>query len=238
MSTVLTDRPPSPSEPDRSRGSIGFVVAAAVLVVGVVGAVLLFGIQRPPALEPIEPGAAPAPATPLAMTSWSGGQSCLEVVQTDGTTSEVVCDPDELQVVAWIDDGIVVWRWTMSGEGYDVLDPETGAPRDVVVRGDGYYPEEARDAYALRSRHVDGEVVVTSSEHGELWRVAASEGYYVDNGLTAPDGSVVAAVDAADRLLVLDPDGQLEPRVWRERMPDWPMIVWQGTPLPDELTLE
>jgi hypothetical protein len=243
MTMTVTPVVPAPSEPgpvpNRGIRSVGYLVAAAILVVGVVGLVLLFGVHRPPPLDDVAPGASPAPPAAVAWTGWTGSRHCLSVIRSDGGMAELTCDRDGLDVIAWTDDGIVVRNWTGPGTALELVDPETGRTLESWLAGDESAVdralgdiEEAPLDTTLYSRYRDGVLTVTAADGTELWRVEASGNYRVQRGLRAPDGSVVAAIDSSGRLLVLDPTGTSEPRVWRDGLDEWSRFVWEGEPLP------
>jgi hypothetical protein len=244
---AVTPVAPAPAEPaptpDRGIRSVAYLVAAAILVVGVVGLVLLFGVHRPPPLDDIAPGASPEPPAAVAWTGWTGSRSCLSVIQPDGSMTELTCDREGLDVVAWIDDGIVVHnRRSGSSRSLELIDPETGRTLESWLAGDenavyqalGYFDDPALDT-TLYSRYRDGVLTVSASDGTQLWRVEAPEVYRVQRGLRSPDGSVVAAIDSGGRLLVLDATGSSEPRVWRDGLDEWSLFVWEGQPLPAEI---
>jgi hypothetical protein len=240
---TVTPVAPAPAEPgptpDRGMRSVAYLVAAAILVVGVVGLVLLFGVHRPPPLDDIAPGASPAPPAAVAWTGWTGSRNCLNVIRTDGSATELTCDNDGLDVVAWTDDGIVVRNWTGPSTALELIDPETGRTLESWLAGDesavdralGDIEEPALDT-TLYSRYRDGVLTVSASDGTQLWRVEAPEVYRVQRGLRSLDGSVIAAIDSGGRLLVLDPSGASEPRVWRDGLDEWLRFVWEGQPLP------
>jgi YD repeat-containing protein len=237
MTTLETDVRSATPEPDPADRDLRYVVVAAVLIVGVVVAVLLFGVQRPPALDPVTPGQAPEPTASLAWSGWDGDGDCVHVLDPSGEAHEVTCDRDGFELIAWDDDGLVLLRWTGSGQRLETIDPDTG---EVVATRTVRDPEAAFEREGefgdttLYSRWRDGVVTVTEDAPGDpvLWSVDAPESYRVERGAAAPDGSVIAGVDTAGRLLLFDPAGEVAPRVWHDDLPDWGGLVWEGTPLP------
>jgi hypothetical protein len=237
MTDQLTTRPdPAPSSRTRSVASL---VAAAVLIVAVVVAVLLFGVQRPPRLADVARGEPPEPPAGIAWTEWQQ-QDCVWVLRPEGSATRLTCDRDGIDVRAWTDDGLVVTRWT-GGNLVTVerLDPDDGAvlatwevPERSLERGvDGEHDVEEGPG-VLRSRWQDGTLTVTTREGAELWTVETFQDYRVERGTPAPDGSVIAAVDSLGRLLLLDGTGEHEPRRWATDVPPWGPLVWEGTPWP------
>jgi hypothetical protein len=231
-----------PVTPEAGSGSVArnllYLVAAAVLIIGVVVAVLLFGVHRPPALAPVVPGQAPEPPASLAWSGWDGSSECLHVVDPSGQTREVTCGLDGGELVAWDDEGIVLLHWTGAGQRLETIDPDSGGvvstrtARDLEAAMD--HEREFGDT-ALYSRWRDGVLTVTGDAPGDtvLWTVEAPESYRVDRGVLAPDGSVIAAADTTGRLLVLDAAGEAAPRIWHDDVPDWGRLVWEGTALPE-----
>lgn len=240
--TPVAPAPASPEPREHHDRNVWFVVAAAALILAVVGLVLLFGINRPPPLDAVEAGASPAPPAAVAVTSWTGSRQCLHVVQPDGTATELICGPQELDVVAWTDEGIVVRDWTGGGRALELIDPATGRTLQSWMAGDetdidralGDLGELPLDT-TLSSRYRDGVLIVMAADGTELWRVDAADSYRVQRGLRSPDGSVIAALDTSGRLLVLDATGASEPRVWHDGLDEWGRFVWEGQPLPAKI---
>jgi hypothetical protein len=233
--SVAPEPPPAPASRD-----LRYLVAAAVLVVGVVAAVLVFGVQRPPQLDAVVPGEAPEAPASLAWNEWSGDRDCVHVVDPNGQVRVVTCAREGFELVAWDDEGLVLLQWTGSGERLETIDPDTGevvatrSVRDV----EGAFDRELEFAdTALYSRWRDGVLTVTRDGPDDvvLWAVEAPEAYRVERGTAAPDGSVIAGVDATGRLLLFDAAGELAPRVWHDDVATWSRLVWEGTALPEPL---
>jgi hypothetical protein len=243
MTTLETDlRPAEPERPASPMGrDVRYLVATAVLIVGVVAAVLLFGVQRPPALDPVTSGQPPEPPASLAWSGWTEDGDCVRVVDPRGTTRELTCDHDGGELVAWDDEGLVLLTWSGSGQRLETLDPDTGelvSSRTVSDIEAALDHEREFGDTALYSRWREGVLTVTEDSPGDtvLWAVEAPESYRVDRGVLAPDGRVVAGVDSAGRLLVFDAAGEEAPRLWHDDLPEWGPLVWEGTPLPERPT--
>jgi hypothetical protein len=241
MSTILdTQTPAAEPRPEPTPRTLWYVIATAVLVVGVVAAVLVFGVHRPPAVDPVESGQAPEPPASLAWQGWDGSQDCIHTIDPAGVIREVTCDRDGFELLGWTDDGLVVRRWFSSGERLETLDPDTGEAVDAVIVRDVEAALErglADGDQSLYSRWRDGILTVTEAAPDDtvLWATEAPETYRVERGVVAPDGSVLAGVDTAGRLLVFDATGGLAPRLWHDDVPQWGSLVWEGTALPEEL---
>lgn len=244
MSTILeTEAPGADRGPEPTSHTLWYVITAGALVVGVVAAVLVFGIQRPPTVDPVEPGQAPEPPASLAWQGWDGGSDCIHTIDPSGAVHEVTCDRHGFELLAWTDDGLVVRRWVSSGERLETLDPDTGevvdtlTVRDVEAAFERALPDGDQ---ALYSRWRDGVLAVTADAPDDtvLWAVEAPETYRVDRGVASPDGSVIAGVDTAGRLLVFDTTGELPPRLWHDEVPEWGGLAWEGTVLPEELVTD
>lgn len=214
----------------RPRRSVPLLVAAAILVVVVVGLVLAFGIVRPPALATLADQPEPAPPGRLAWTAWSDNGTCIHVLDTDGTIQrELWCERDGAEVVAWTDDGIVVRSWHERGEELTVVDPATG---EVVDRRRVEHVDDAVPTESVYAERRDGRlVVVRDRDRAVVWEVEAPDTYHVRSSAVSPDGGWVAMVDSAERVLVVPSDGSAPPRVWAEDVPSWQWLIWEGTPL-------
>jgi hypothetical protein len=222
---VTTLLSPSPAEPEVPRRDARWLVAAAVLATVVVGLVLVFGVVRPPALEALTD---PDFDGAVAVVTWDR-EPCLRVVGPDGGVSEVRCDGELGELVAWTEEGIVLRTWRGAGPELETVDARTG--ETIARRDDGddasAWPEPDVDA----ARVEDGRLLVRDGST-ELWSVAARGGYEVLAGWTSPDGRWVALQDAADRLLLVPADGSAAPVVWAEDIEGHSPIVWRGDTLP------
>lgn len=215
--------------PPRDAARRGSLIAAAVLVVLTVGAVVLWGVERPPDVAPLEPGHDLAPQAGIAWTDDGGADTCVHIAQPDGDTRELTC---ELRgsVVGWDDRGVLVQEFVADGEQLVVVDPETGergaeAVDEPVTRGSG---DE------VVGRPSDDDVLRIEDRQDSDVQVAAFDAppsYGLRWGEYAPDRHGVAVIDRADRLLFIpvDEDGQGrgEPRVWAEDVGAF-TAVWQG----------
>jgi len=223
----------------RTQRSTLALVAAAILLVVVVGLVLLFGIARPPALPNLTDQPDPAPSAAVAWTSFDSDDGpCLHVARTDGTTASLTCNLDG-QVWAWDDDGIAVFIYGPR-DALQIIDPATGEiverrQVDAVDGIEGRQPPMPSPGGTVSSRHTDGTLTVIRDDTRDvIWEVEAPEGYRVGSGAVSPDGAWVAMFDSAERLLLVPADGSGEPRVWAEDTTEWEVPVWEGTLLPTD----
>lgn len=212
------------SAPNRSTP---LLIAAAVLVVTVVGIVLLFGVKRPPALPLLSESPDPAPSAAIAWADSGNDELCIHVARPDGTVTQVRCDPQGGQLLGWPDDDrIVIARHDGRGSVADI-DPATGEVIAVRAQDAGAEPPGPPPADAVISYREDAALVV---EHDgtELWRVTAPEGYDVHSSSVSPDARFIAMTDTADRLLVVPADGSHPPRIWADDVESWTIPVWEG----------
>lgn len=240
--TATTDVRSTAPEPGPARATrdLRYLVGAAVLIVAVVAAVLVFGVQRPPRLDEVAPGEAPEAPAALAWAAWTGSSNCVHVVDPSGQVRVVTCAREGFELIGWDDRGIVLLHWLGSGERVETIDPDTGeviATRTVrEVDLDGVFDEGfgGGDSVVL-SRWRDGILTVVKDGPGGyvLWAVEAPEAYRVEQGSLAPDGGVIAGVDSAGRLLLFDAAGEVPPRVWNDDTPPWSRLVWQGSAPPE-----
>jgi hypothetical protein len=226
MTAIST--PPVPTRPEDGRPdrSVPLLIAAGVLVLAVVGAVLVFGVQRPPALDTITDVPVPAPSAGIAYLAEQPDRSCVQVVRPDGTTPEPWCDHQGGELIGWTDEGLLLRHWDGT-ESVRILDPDTG---EVVGRSRGRSWREPYDRPAVWTEHRDGELIVRLDEDDtELWRVEVADRYELRTSATSLDGAWVAMVDSSDRLLVVPADGSVPPRVWTTDVASWQWPVWEGT---------
>jgi hypothetical protein len=225
MTTTITPtvpERPGPVGPDRS---VTLLVVAGVLVLVVVGAVLMFGIQRPPTVESLAADPDPAPSAAVAYLTQQGSQSCLRIAYPDGTVAGSWCDRMGGELVGWDEEGILLRRW----DGVDTvraIDPGSG---EVVGRVRDRDWREPYDHQPVWTEHRDGELVVRLEDDTELWRVTAPERYEIHSSARSADGDWVALVDSADRLLVVPADGSAPPRQWASGVSAWQWPVWEDT---------
>lgn len=215
--------------PPRDR-SVPLLLAAAAVIVATVVVVLVFGVNRPPALEPLAAGP-DTPSEGLVRITWRADSACLEVFTVAEGRTELTCDLDGGEILGWKDDVIALRTWSQVGEEL-LLIGEDGEVRSRRLIG----PEESQrlpvSPYAgARTTHRDGRLTVTVAATGTVaWEVEAASNYRVEVNALSADGRWLAMVDTASRLLVVAADGSAPPRVWVEGLGSpWDAIVWEGT---------
>src|SRR5690606_30023731 len=132
MSAPTRSAPPEAhaSPPQRS---VPLLIGAGLLVVLVVAAVIVVGVERPPAVRSLAEDPDPAPPAAVAWTVPRGEQQCLRVAHPDGAVSEPWCAAADGELIGWSDEGFLVRRWSPQDDLL-VLDPRTG---DVLSRDVG-----------------------------------------------------------------------------------------------------
>lgn len=215
--------------PPRDR-SVPLLLAAAAVIIATVVVVLVFGVNRPPALEPLAAGP-DAPSEGLARITWREDSACLEVFTVAEGRTEVTCELDGGEILGWKDDVIALRSWSEVGEEF-LLVGEDGEVRSRRLLS----PEESQrlpfSPYAgARTSHRDGRLTVTVAATDTVaWDVKAASNYRVEVNALSDDGRWLAMVDTAGRLLVVPADGSGPPRVWVEDLGNaWDAIVWEGT---------
>jgi hypothetical protein len=208
----------------RADRSVPLLVAAAVLVLLVVGAVVLFGVDRPPSVASLAEEPDPAPTAAVAWTAQEGERTCVRIAWPDGRTTEPRCATDGGEVVGWTSDGVLLRRW--DDDQVRVLDPRSGA---LLGRGPQDRLTPTHEDAAVWTEHRDGELIVRSqADDTELWRVPAPDRYTIRSSSRSADGGWVAMIDSAERLLVVAADGSVAPREWAAGGPAWQPPVWEG----------
>ena len=225
-------RPSSPAArpPRTDPARRGSLIAAAAVVVLTVGAVVLWGVERPPELSPLEPGGGFAPEAGIAWTDGDDTGSCVHLARPDGSSSELTCEVRG-RVVGWDDRGVLVQEFVPDGTDLVIVDPDTGdrqteALDEPIQRGAG---DE------VVGRHLDdGDVLRIEDRRSsdvQVANLAAGPSYDLRWGEYAPDRHGVAVIDSADRLLFIPVDdrghGVDAPRVWVEDVEAFD-AVWQG----------
>jgi hypothetical protein len=199
------------------------LVAAAALVVVVVGLVLTFGVIRPPALSPLD---APGFDGAVAFTEW-GREACVVTVTADGTRTPAWCDAQGGELVGWPERGLVVRSWRHELEQLVTIDPATGEEL-ASVSADGAsdpgWPEPELGPSVVRAGRLE-----VRYDDQVLWSTEARDPYEVTAGWVSPDGTWIALQDTAERLLVVPADGSAPPQVWAEDVSPYVPIVWRGT---------
>jgi hypothetical protein len=200
------------------------LVAAATLVIGVVGGVLLFAVPRAPAIPELSSDVTASGADPgrLAWTSWQGDVPCLIVLDATGSTDRSCAAELDGEVVGW-EDGEVVLSAVGSGSGTVRVDPTSGAtrrgPEDLDATG---RPLPGSDLAVAR----DQGVLTVEVEGTVVWEVDAPAEYTVSWAQVDREGRLVLLRDRAGRWLVVPADGSDGPRLWTEEPGAWRSIAW------------
>jgi hypothetical protein len=220
---------PSAAAPSGGERSVALLVGAAVVVVLVVAAVLVFGVDRPPALEPLGDAAGPPPSAPVAWMAGTSDGNCLSVARPDGSVEELWCDGAHAELRGWTRPGeIDLHTYDEVGEAVRTYDAETGellSRTSVDVDRGGEYGRQV-----VWTERRDGALVVhLAADDTELWRTDAADRYDIESSALSADGDWAAMVDTAERLLVVPTDGSTAPRVWAEDVPGWQPPLWEGT---------
>ena len=221
---------PSRSQAQGSRASTGepsmpLLVAAAVVVIAVVAAVLVFGVQSPPQVPSLGATQQPSPQAAVAWLAHDGAETCVRIAWPDGSETRPWCDDAGGEVVGWGTAGISVSDYSGPAARRLVIDPRTGEVLEVRV-DPSFRPHTPSDSTVGTYREGGEQVVML--EDRELWRVEAPETYDVRSSSVSPDGRWVAMVDEAERLLVVPSDGSAPPQLWAGEVSTWGPLVWQG----------
>lgn len=217
------------TEASPRRGTIGYLVAAVALIGVVVGLVLVFGVVRPPALEPLA-GSGSTPPGGVAWTEWNDRDGCeaLVVARADGSTRVVACDDGLGELVGWTDRGIAFLGWAKEARVLTYRDPNTG----LIAASDPYPGTDYYGPFGDVDVDSNGGLTVRDRVSGEvIWQVDAAGRYTVDQGWRSPDGAWYVLVDSFDRLLVVPAGGTRTPVIWANVDHDSYVqrVVWEGT---------
>jgi hypothetical protein len=226
----------SPSETRSEDRSMPMLVAAVMLVVAAAVAVFLFGGDRrlplvggePPPVESLEADPMFTPPSAIAWTTGSRDEPpCLYVGDPSGEVRRIACDPDYVRIFGWTDDGILMFEGGPEEESVVAIDPGTGERTPMRLEED---PDLAPDITLVTNRE-QGRLqvtIITLRERITVWEVEAPDTYDVREAALAPDGTAVAMIDTAGRLLVAPADGSRAPRQWSEQVEDHTDLTWEG----------
>lgn len=210
---------------------IPILVAVAVLVVAVVGAVYVFGVERPPSVEPLESESTFTPPGTIAWRTGVGTDRCLYVGEPRGATREVACNPAYASPLAFTDEGILVREEAPDDERFVLVDPATGERSLTTLEVE----PEPRGMTPPWTDHEDGRLRVAigerDAEQNVVWEVEAPDTYDIRAAVVSPDGTSVAMTDSEGRLLVAPTDGSVAPLLWSEQVGRYTDIIWEGTEL-------
>lgn len=218
-------------------GEVGYLIAAAALVVIVAVAALVFGIVRSPAVDGLTDAQRAELPGSVAWTEFNDRDGCtdLMVANPSGGATSIVCHEQLDRVVGWTDDGIITIAWTDNGEDLQTRDPATGrvlSSRNLVGYLDKPEGEGIGSGYTIEQR--DGSLVVLGPTGTRIWEVSADARYEIGTLAASLDGEWVAMTDSAERLLVVRTDGSEPPAVWATGVREWSwrQVTWEGTEPP------
>lgn len=210
---------------------VAVAVAVAVLVVAVVGAVYLFGVERPPSVEPLESASTFTPPGTIAWRTGVGTDRCLYVGEPQGATREVVCNPAYASPLAFTDEGILVRAEAPDDGRFVLIDPTTGERSLTTLEVE----PEPRGTTPPSTDREDGRLRVAigerEAERNVVWEVEAPDTYDIRAAAVSPDGTAIAMTDSAGRLLVAPTDGSVAPLLWSEQVERYTDLIWEGTEL-------
>jgi len=211
--------------------SVPLLIAAGVLVVVAIVLLVTLGIQRPPALEAVGAGQA-VPSESIVRFAYRDEGPCIELIAPSGEVRELTCDLEGGEVLGWKDGTIALRTYSNIGEEIVLIDADSGSllSREII---DPMSTERLPSPVysVVRTTNRDGMFTVRLARDNRLlWSVEAPTSYRVDVSAITADGTWVAMVDNARRLLLVPADGSAAPRVWVEDVgSSWDVIVWEGT---------
>lgn len=215
--------------PSPDRRSIGLLIVAAVVVVLAVMLVVVFGVQRPPELPTLVDEPSPSPSGSIAWTTYRD-QPCLDVAAPNGQVRELRCASDVTEVVGWDrDEGVALVDWSGTSASLRLVDPATSELRVLDAELEDDWMERHRPGgSAPWSRRDGGELVLEGPGGQELWRVEAPDSYELRSVSLSPDGQWLAAVDSAERIVLVPVAGEGPVRVWASGVDTWMDPIWEG----------
>ncbi|MBN2177693.1 MAG: hypothetical protein JW722_08605 [Demequinaceae bacterium] len=230
---MTTKNSPTATKPTAlPRGDIRYLVAAATLVVAVIGLAMIFGIVRAPALDDLTQDR--APSLSIAWTEYNERSDCtdLMVARPTGVVESIVCSSSLDRVIGWPEDGLVTIAYGRDGDHLEVRDPVTGEA--LSSQGLNTYVEKPKDDGGFAATRVDGLLVVADQWGTPIWEVEADARYEIGSIEVSPDGLWIAMSDSAERLLVLPSDGSSDPVIWATGVGGVFMVspVWEDTEPP------
>lgn len=218
-------------ETRRTDRSVPLLIAAGVLVVVAIVLLVTMGIKRPPVLEPIGAGDE-LPTESIVRFAYQDEGPCVEIVAPSGEVRELTCDVEGGEVLGWKDGTIALRTYSNVGEEIVLLDADSGSvlARELI---DPMSTERLPSPVysVVRTTNRDATFTVRlARDNTLLWSVDAPSSYRIDVSAVTADGTWVAMVDNARRLLLVRADGSAPPRVWIEDIgSSWDAIVWEGT---------
>ncbi len=214
---------------ERGRRVWALVVAVVVVVVAV-AVIIAFGIVPYPDLPAMADQPDPPVTGQIAYARYDGDGPCVHVVDGRGREDELGCGSAFEGSLRWIDeDRLGVQRFGGSAR-IDVYDVATGEVVETLVDHD----EDLFDRGVLQDVAADGRRVTTGGEEGRVWvevvddagaveRVLELDGperYQLHDVGWTEDGAWIVARDSGQRVIVVDAEGRVEPRLWAQDVGD------------------
>lgn len=195
------------------------VAAAAVVAIGVVAVILLFGIRQPPAFTPVEDARDERLAGRIAFVREEDARSCVVVVDLPAATEhEVVCGEESEwygQDIWWTaQDELDVVLYEAGGPFIATFDPDSGRELDRKVQtvddgpayGDVWSTIRKGDGAELTTSSDDGSVKVTLTTGDRERTLLSARGprdYSLWDVSWSPDGGWAIVSDSEGRLLLV-----------------------------------
>ena len=219
---------------------------ASVVVVGlVVGLVLLFALRPAPGYPSLSDQPDPSITGTIAFARWERDGMCISTLPAGGGGEEfeVICDQNigfgEF-TTGWTPDGLlIVEEFRPSGELFRLVDPATG---DTVERVPFEMTSVTREPLPIDrfSATFDGLTVEVDGTRGDphliifgkdkTERIVLSEegpgDYWYDWATWSPDGNWILLNDSEDRLIIVSPTGDPNPRILTDDIDTWMGASW------------
>lgn len=209
----------------RTRHAVGLGLAAIVVIVAV-ALVAWFGIVQYPDLATLRDQPEPVPPGRLVYQAQTGDRTCIRVAEADGTIRDLRCEDDRRGgMVRWSADATAVLVERYEGQAVVVehLDPETGEVLERRIQPDTARPQPhgpPPDGHAPTLITEDGggtatlRLLTPAGDDRVLWQVDGPQGYHFRETRWSQDRAWVLVRDSRDHWIVLQSQGDPQPRVW------------------------